>query len=201
MKIIEITHDNQEIVIKTARSILKRGGTVIYPTDTLYGLGANAFDEKAVKKVFKIKQRSLHKPISICVSKIEDIKEIAYMDEKIENQIRKLFPGPFTVILKKKENIPLILTADSEKIGIRIPDNKICREISREFPITTTSANISGEKIPDSPDEIIEQLDERVDLIIDAGVYKDKIHSTVIDMTVFPPKILRYGAVVPDFKF
>ncbi len=200
MKIIKINQHNQEKGIKTAINILKNGGTIIYPTDTIYGLGANAFNPEAVKKVFEIKKRSFHKPISVCVSEIEDIKNIAHMNQKVEKQIKQLLPGPFTVILNKKENIPPVLTAGGETIGVRIPDNKICMEITREFPITTTSANISGERIPESVDEIINQLDNEVDLIIDAGVYRDRIHSTVIDMTVSPPKILRSGAIIPVFK-
>jgi len=200
MKIIKLTNYNEEKVIKAAANTLESGGTIIYPTDTIYGLGANALDEKAVKKVFEIKKRPLDKPISVCVSKIEDIEEIAYLDENVEKEVIKLFPGPFTVILKKKEIISPILTAGGQKIGIRIPDNEISRKISMKFPITTTSANISGEEVPNSPDKIIEQLKGKVDLIIDAGVYKDRIHSTVIDMTVFPPKILRSGATAPDFE-
>ncbi len=200
MKIIKISPDNKESAVKSAINTLKNGGTIIYPTDTLYGLGANVFNQDAVKKVFKIKKRSFNKPISICVSNIDDIKKIAYTSEIIEKKINQLFPGPFTVILKKKNNIPSILTSGGENIGIRIPDNDICRCISKDFPITTTSANISGEKIPNSAEGILEQLDDEIDLILDAGVYKNKIHSTVIDMTVFPPKILRSGAVMPDFK-
>ncbi|MDI6723510.1 MAG: L-threonylcarbamoyladenylate synthase [Methanobacterium sp.] len=200
MKTIKIGSHNQEKVIKTALNILKNGGTVIYPTDTIYGMGANAFNHDAVKKVYEIKRRSYKKPISVCVSDVEDIKKIAHINEFVEKKINQLFPGPFTVILKKKDNIPPILTSGSENIGIRIPDNEICREISRDFPITTTSANISGEKIPGSVEEIIMQLDDKVDLIIDAGVYKKGIHSTVIDMTVSPPKILRSGAVIPDLE-
>ncbi|HML05359.1 MAG TPA: Sua5/YciO/YrdC/YwlC family protein, partial [Methanobacterium sp.] len=108
-------------------------------------------------------------------------------------------PGPFTVILKKKENIPPILTAGEQKIGIRIPDNRVCMELSKEFPITTTSANISGQSIPESIDGVLEQLGDEIDLILDAGICKHGIHSTVIDMTVSPPKILRKGAKEPPF--
>lgn len=200
MKVIKINPDNQEKEIKTVLNVLKEGGTVIYPTDTLYGLGANAFNHDAVKKIFEIKNRPLNKPISVCVSNVDDIQKIAYINKSVEKQIKNLFPGPFTVILKKKDNILPILTSGREKIGIRIPDNEICKMISKEFPITTTSANISGEKMPESIDEIIEQLDDAVDLIIDAGTYKERIHSTVIDMTVSPPEILRSGALIPNFE-
>jgi len=201
MKILKINPDNPEKdKIKTAVDILRRGGTVVYPTDTVYGVGANIFHPEATRKVYSIKKRSLTKPISVCVSKIDNIHKIAYMNENIEKIIEKILPGPFTIILKKKVDVSSILTADGEKIGIRIPDNKVCVELSREFPVTTTSANISGEKIPESVEGILKQLDNNVDLILDAGICRHGVHSTVIDLTVYPPKIVRKGAVMPDFN-
>ena len=200
MKILKINANNPEKdKIKAAVSVLKRSGTVVYPTDTVYGIGANIFDAEAVQKVYQVKKRSPLKPISTCVSKIEDIHKIAHMDEDTEKMIEKILPGPFTVILKKKESVPSILTSGREKIGIRIPDSKVCMELASAFPITTTSANISGEKIPESLDGILKQLDGGVDLILDAGVCKHGIHSTVIDMTD-SPKIVRKGAVMPDLN-
>ena len=179
--------------IKTAVEALKEGKIVLYPTDTIYGIGANIFNMEPVKKIYAIKRRPLHKPLSVCVSKIDDIHKIAYLNKDVEKILNDIFPGPFTVILNKKEVIPSILTAGSEKIGIRIPDSNVCLELSREFPITTTSANLSGEKILESIEEILEQLEDKIDLILDAGNCRHGIHSTVIDMTVSPPKILRKG--------
>ena len=200
MKILKIDANNPEKdKIKAAVSVLKRAGTVVYPTDTVYGIGANIFDAEAVQKVYQVKKRSPLKPISTCVSKIEDIHKIAHMDKDTEKMIEKILPGPFTVILKKKESVPSILTSGGEKIGVRIPDSKVCMELASAFPITTTSANISGEKIPESLDGILKQLDGGVDLILDAGVCKHGIHSTVIDMTD-SPKIVRKGAVMPDLN-
>ena len=199
MKILKINANNPEKdKIKAAISVLKRGGTIVYPTDTVYGIGANILDVEAVQKVYQVKKRSPLKPISACVSKIEDIHKIAYMDKKTEKMIEKILPGPFTVILKKKKNVPSILTAGGKKIGVRIPDSKVCKELSSAFPITTTSANISGEKIPESLNGILKQVGDGVDLILDAGVCKHGTHSTVIDMTD-SPKIVRKGAVMPDF--
>lgn len=199
MKILKINANNPEKnKIKAAISVLKRGGIIVYPTDTVYGIGANILDVEAVQKVYQVKKRSLLKPISACVSKIEDIHKIAYMDKNTEKMVEKILPGPFTVILKKKENVSSILTSGGEKIGVRIPDSKVCMELSTAFPITTTSANISGEKIPESLNGILKQVGDGVDLILDAGVCKHGTHSTVIDMTD-SPKIVRKGAVMPDF--
>ncbi len=106
MKIIKIDETNPEPEkIKVAKMAMKNGSIIIYPTDTVYGIGANVFDEKAILKVFSIKKRPLNKPLSICISRIEDIKQVAQMDSKVETIIRKILPGPFTIILKKNHNI------------------------------------------------------------------------------------------------
>ncbi len=199
---IKINQKNPEKEkIKIAINALRDGKTILYPTDTVYGIGANIFDVEAVKRVYIIKNRALNKPLSICVSKIDDIHNIAYLDKDIENMLKDILPGPFTVILNKKENVPPILTSGSSKIGIRIPDNKICMELSREFPITTTSANISGQPVLESINEILKQLHEEIDLVLDSGNCRHGTHSTVLDMTIYPPKMLRKGAALPDFHF
>jgi L-threonylcarbamoyladenylate synthase len=185
--------------IKTVIQYLNDGRIVLYPTDTVYGIGANIFNYKAVKKVYQIKKRPFNKPLSVCVSKIKDINKIAYLNKDIENKLENIFPGPFTVILKKKDIVPSILSSGSEKIGIRIPDNKICMALSSEFPITTTSANISGNPVAGSFKEVLEQFGDEIDLILDAGICMHGVHSTVIDMTLSPPKIVRKGAKMPLF--
>ncbi|MDI9624224.1 MAG: L-threonylcarbamoyladenylate synthase [Methanothermobacter sp.] len=197
MKIIKI-NKNLKDHLKVARAILKDGGIVLYPTDTLYGLGVNAFDEEAVKRLYRLKRRPLNKPISICLHDTKWIGRIAYLNPKIERLIKKLLPGPFTIILKKKNTISQILTGSSEKIGIRIPDNIISRELSKEFPITSTSANISGMKTHNNIKDIIQQIGE-VDMAIDAGPLKG-VPSTVIDLTLDPPKILRKGESIEKVK-
>jgi L-threonylcarbamoyladenylate synthase len=195
MKIIKIDGTNPESdKIKIARMAMKNGSIIIYPTDTVYGIGANVFDEEAILKVFSIKKRPLNKPLSVCISRIEDIKKVAQIGSRAENIIRKILPGPYTVILNKNEDISSLLTAGSDKIGIRIPDNNICRDLSRDFPITSTSANLSGYDIPESIDDVLNQLGSSVDIMIDAGICKHGIPSTVIDMTVYPPKVLREGS-------
>ncbi|MDD3986120.1 MAG: L-threonylcarbamoyladenylate synthase [Methanobacterium sp.] len=195
MKIIKINKDIlKSDKIEVARTVMKEGSIIVYPTDTVYGIGANIFDEEAILKVFSAKKRSKNKPLSICVSKIQDINNIAYMDLKTSKIADKILPGPYTLILKKKNNVSSFLSADSDKIGVRIPDNEICRELSRDFPITSTSANISGQNIPESVEEVVKQLGSTVEIILDAGICKHGIPSTVIDMTIYPPEIIRKGA-------
>lgn len=197
MKVIKINPQNpKKTRIEEARKVIENDGIIVYPTDTIYGLGVNIFSELAIRKVYSIKKRDYSKPLSVCVSKIEDINKIAYLDEGL-NIIKKILPGPYTIILRKKENISPILTAGSDKIGVRIPENAICRELTRKFPITATSANLSGKTVPKSVQEVIEQLGDAVDLIIDGGKTQG-IPSTVIDWTTYPPKILRKG--VKEFK-
>lgn len=193
MKVVEINPFNpSKTEIKEVIKVLESGGVVVYPTDTVYGLGANISSESAIEKVYSIKNRNYNKPLSICLSEIKDIAKIAYL-EWGEDLIKQILPGPFTILLKKKEHISELLTSGREKIGIRIPDNQICRQLTTKFPITTTSANLSGEPAPKSVDEVIMQLGDSVDLIIDGGKTQG-IPSTVIDWTINPPKVLREGA-------
>jgi len=161
-----------KISVEKTIEILKKGGVVVYPTDTVDGLGANALDEKAVRKVFEIKKRDFKKPISIIVRDLEMAKQVASFGKDTEKILKKILPGPVTVILYKKKILPDILTGGSNKVGIRIPDCKFTQVLMKkiDFPITTTSANISGEPIEGTP-------------------------STVIDLTGPEPQILRIGPV------
>ncbi|HHT18302.1 MAG TPA: threonylcarbamoyl-AMP synthase [Methanobacterium sp.] len=195
MKLIKINPENPETAkIEMAREILRQGGTIVYPTDTVYGLAANIFHEKAVLKVYQMKKRLKNKPISVCLSQIQDIKTVAQLDPDLEKIVQKILPGPYTLILNKKDNLQSRVTAGTDKIGIRIPNNVICRELSRKFPITTTSANISGHPSPTSARKAQKELDDKPDIILDSGPCSDGISSTVVDLTVTPSRIIREGA-------
>lgn len=195
MKLIKINPENPETAkIEMAREILRQGGTIVYPTDTVYGLAANIFHEKAVLKVYQMKKRLKNKPISVCLSQIQDIKTVAQLDPDLEKIVQKILPGPYTLILNKKDNLQSRVTAGTDKIGIRIPNNVICRELSRKFPITTTSANLSGHPSPTSARKAQKELDDKPDIILDSGPCSDGISSTVVDLTVTPPRIIREGA-------
>ncbi|EKQ54977.1 MAG: Sua5/YciO/YrdC/YwlC family protein [Methanobacterium sp. Maddingley MBC34] len=194
MKIVKINAESPEKEkINMVLDVLRDGGTVVYPTDTVYGLGANIFQEKAVLDVYKMKERSLDKPVSVCLSQIDDIEKIAHVEQSVKTVIRKVLPGPYTIILNSKDTVSPQITGGTDKIGVRIPDNFICREISREFPITTTSANISGHQSPKNAQEARKELDDHPDIIIDSGPCRGGISSTVVDLTVTPPRILREG--------
>jgi len=170
-------------VIKKAVEILKNNGLIVYPTDTLYGIGGNPFNEDVVKKIFEVKKRP-NVPISVAVSNIDMIKKIAEMNSAAIRIYEEFMPGPVTVVLKKKKNVPLLLTAGSEKIGVRIPDNKIALEIINRFgPITSTSANIHKGKNPVDVETAKKQLGDNIQLYIDDGKCKYGKPSTVVDVS------------------
>ncbi|MGB9837855.1 MAG: L-threonylcarbamoyladenylate synthase [Methanothermobacter sp.] len=183
-------------LIDEAISVMESGGAVIYPTDTIYGLGVNALDEKSVRKLFRIKGRAPDKPVSICVSKVSEIPRFSKPSEHAMEVIRRILPGPYTVLLEKRDLVPDILTGGSSKVGVRVPDDEICRGISAKFPVTATSANISGKQPSGNPHDIMEDLE--VELVLDAGECDSTEPSTVVDLTVEPPSVLRIGRGDPE---
>ncbi len=181
--------------IEKAVKILKIGGIVAYPTETVYGVGANIFDESAVRRVFEIKRRPINKPISVAVASFEMLEKVACVSLENRKIIDELLPGPVTIILPKKEIISSLLSGGTDLIGIRFPENKRARKIIEKarFPITSTSGNFSGEK------EITEMKDItlNVDFVVH-GECKYKKPSTVLDLV--ERRILREGVGVERVK-
>lgn len=179
---------------------LKKGKLIIYPTDTVYGVGGVITSEETIKNIYRAKERSFKSPLIVLVSDIKKIEEIAYIEEKnreaIEKLIAKFWPGGLTIILKKKEWIPSIMTADRDTVGVRMPDLDIALNIIKAAGglLPTTSANISGEKTPRAYDELSEVFKERVDILVDGGKSPLGTESTIIDMSD-KPKIIRVGAI------
>ena len=183
--------------IRLATNTLMEDGLVVYPTETVYGLGANAISEKAVKKVFEVKRRDPGEPVSVAVSSLEMAKKIANVTKDAEKIFRWLLPGPLTLVLQAKLGLPKLLMGGREKIGIRMPNSKVALELVRMagVPLTSTSANLSGGLEPSTAEEAVRQLGKRVDLILDAGRCPISLPSTVLDLTEDPPLILRKGPV------
>jgi len=198
---LNLNNKNQiEEVSKISSEVLKNKETIIYPTDTLYGLGANAFDEDAVLKVYKMKKRDRNKSMPVIARDIKMARKIACIDSKVEKMLNKIWPGPITIVLRKKDIIPYLLTGNKETVAIRIPNNKFISALMKEidFPITATSANISGEKNLLKPNEIISKFKSgglKPNLFIDSGEVENFRPSTIIDLTTRSPKILRVGIV------
>ena len=192
MKILKTSlEDFDEDIINEAIDVLANGGVVLYPTDTVYGLGANIFDNAAVNNVSSIKKRSLLKPLSILVSDVNAIDLVAKVSLGQKNSMSHYLPGPYTFILNKKPIVPRVVTSGSSFVGVRVPDNEIACRLASIFPITTTSANISDDEVLSNPQEILDQLNCDVDLVIDVGDLKSKKASSIIDLTSFKPKIVR----------
>lgn len=192
MKVIPVIESDEGV--EEAVEILKKGGLVIYPTDTLYGLGCNALDELALKSVFAVKKRPTSNPLSIAVSDVEMMKEYAELPEAAEKLADAFLPGALTIVLKKK-NLPDILTGGLAKVGIRIPNSDIALKLTELLgaPITATSANISGNSPPVSVEEAISQIPE-ADVILNRGPLRERVPSTIVDLSG-KPKILREGAI------
>lgn len=201
MRVLKINPDNfAEFpgVIGMAVQVLRKGGSVIYPTDTIYGLGVDATKPEAVARLFKIKKRPAAKPVSIIVSSMEMARKAAYIDKRKEEILRKIWPSPITVVLHKKDILPDVLTGGNDAVGIRIPNSKIALVLvkSLSLPITVTSANISGEEPGKDIRDIMNRFKQeniRPDLVLDGGVLPVSKPSTVLDWTASQPIILRAG--------
>ncbi len=176
-------------------SALNNGEIIVYPTDTLYGLGVDIYNDDAVKKIFLIKKRSFDQPLSIAVSSIEDIQDVAFVDDKVLNVAEKFLPGKLTLVLKKKTVVSDILTAGNSCIAVRIPDNLVALRILSVFgPLTCTSANIHGMPTPSKIKDIQMQFKDKINIYIDAGELDDK-PSTIVDLSGEKPEILREGSI------
>lgn len=176
-------------------SALNKGEVIVYPTDTLYGLGADIYNDSAVKKIYLYKKRSFNKPLSIAVSSVEDLKTVAYVDDRIIRVAETFLPGKLTLILKKKNIISDILTSGRNDVAVRIPDNNIALKILSVFgPVTCTSANIHGIPTPNKIKDIKIQFIDKINIYIDVGELKNK-PSTIVDMSGEKVMILREGAI------
>lgn len=193
-------YDLKNIDLLEIGNLLKKGELIVYPTDTVYGVGGVITSSETIKNIYKVKERSFSSPLIILVSDVEKIQDIAYISEKnrelVDKLIRRFWPGGLTIILKKKEWIPDIMTANGDTVGIRMPALDIALDIIKSAGglLPTTSANISGEKTPRSYDELSEIFKERVDILVDGGKSPLGEESTIIDMSD-NPKILRVGAI------
>ena len=192
MKVLKTSIDNfDEKIIYEAINVLANGGVILYPTDTVYGLGANIFDNKAVRRIYEIKQRSFLKPLSILVCNTKSIDLVAKLSSSQRQTINNYLPGPYTFILNKRKIVPRYITSGLPNVGVRVPDCEIALRLASIFPITTTSANLSDDEVLSNPEEILEQLDCEVDLVIDVGDLNMSDPSSIIDLSGFKPKIIR----------
>ncbi len=198
-KVIKINPSNiRKDLIRYAAKIIQRGGLVVFPTETVYGLGANALDASAVMKIFKAKNRPSDNPLIIHIAGIEQLYKLAKNVHKdVENLVNVFWPGPLTVVLNKKEIVPDETTGFTDTVAIRMPKHPIALELIKQSGVwvAAPSANLSGRPSPTKASHVIEDLDAKVDIIIDGGECEVGLESTVIDMRSKPYTILRPGGI------
>ena len=199
-KIIEIDPSSPSPdLIKSAAGVIKEGGVVAFPTKHLYGLGVDAFNRRAVDKVFEIKRRPYHKPLLILIDKKDDLaKLVSEVPLAAEHIMKRFWPGQVTIVFECKGSLPTNLTAGTNRIGVRMPEHPVAASLTHavQGPITATSANIAGDAGCSRIQDMEPLITERLDLILDAGALIGGVGSTVVDVTVNPPRVLREGAVI-----
>ena len=190
-----------KIEIKKQAEILKKGDTVIFPTETVYGLGANALDEKAVSKIYEAKGRPSDNPLIVHIYDKHQVEELAKdISPKAHVVMDRFWPGPITIILNKKDIVPSRTSGGLDTVAIRMPSNPIAKELLKEtnLPIAAPSANISGRPSPTKANHVYEEMNNRVDGIILGGDCTFGLESTVLDLTNDIPTILRPGSVTKE---
>ncbi|MCX7905581.1 MAG: L-threonylcarbamoyladenylate synthase, partial [Elusimicrobiales bacterium] len=194
MPIIKATKSN----IEKCAKLIKKGELVAFPTETVYGLGGCVFNEKAIKKIFKLKQRPYNDPLIVHISSYKQLKEIAYVDKKILSFLKKIWPSPLTIILPKKNVIPDIVTSKLNTVAVRYPQNKIALSLIKlsKTPIAAPSANKFSRLSPTTPQHVFKYFPTIP--ILDGGKTVHGIESTVIKIENDILYILRYGAVTVE---
>lgn len=190
-------------MLEEAAYLLLKGEVLVCPTDTGYAFAANALDETAIRKVFALKKRSSDKPIHMAVRNIDEAVKYAYVDEAARTLAQRFLPGALTMVMLRREVVPSLLTGGRGTVGIRIPDNRIMLSLIEMAgrPLTTTSANLSGQATPYRVEEIISQLGDsiyEVSLILDQGMIPSQGTSTIVDLSIDPPQVLRQGLIGED---
>lgn len=187
----------EDISIDQATATLRCGGVVAFPTDTVYGVGTDPFQPAAVRKLYQIKGRPIDKPIPILVGSVDDVQRVAQDLPPMFNQlVERFWPGGLTLIVKAN-TLPSEVTAGGDTVGVRMPDHPIALALLQRFggAIATTSANRSDEPPATSAAGVRSELGELVDIVLDGGETVMRVASTVLDLTVLPPRILRQGGI------
>jgi L-threonylcarbamoyladenylate synthase len=197
LKVEEDSSQREEAIRKAAR-LIRQGTVVAFPTETFYGLAALGTDYNAIARVYLLKKRAVHKSLSILVA---DINELDNWIENLSREARHLaasfWPGPLTLVCAAGKNLPTNLTAGTGKIAVRISSHPVAQALVQAVgkPITATSANRSGSPSCRSCEEVLSQLGEDLEVIVDAGLTPGGKASTIADVTTWPPRILRIGAI------
>lgn len=194
-------NQNNTDIIKQAGDILKSGGLVAFPTETVYGLGADALNEQAAKKIYAAKGRPSDNPLIVHITNMEALDKITeYIPQEARIVADAYWPGPLTMIFRKSEIVPMGTTGGLNTVAVRMPSHEIAREVidAGGGYIAAPSANTSGRPSPTAAEHVQEDLSGRIDMIVDGGAVEIGVESTILDMTVTPPMILRPGAITRE---
>ncbi len=197
-RFLRVSEENFDSILDETAAIIRSCGTVAFPTETVYGLGADGLNPAAVRKIFEAKRRPPGNPLSLLVHSREDLEKVARnIPEKAFKLMDAFWPGPLTIVLEKNDIVPGITSGNLQSIGVRMPDHIIPLELIKRAgtPLAAPSANLSGKPSPSLAAHVVADLTGRIDAIIDGGKAAIGLESTVIDMTVEPPVVLRPGAV------
>lgn len=197
MPVTEVISASDHESAEKAALILNQGGVIVYPTETLYGIGALASNNDAVERIFEIKGRPHGKPIPLLIKNLEMLSTIAEGSQLASSMAEEYWPGALTIILKLKETLPELITCGTGKIALRISAHPFLQSLFGliEEPLTSTSANISNGPNLSDPQELFETFNGKVDLIVDSGKIPESRGSTIIDLTLDPPQVLREGDI------
>lgn len=192
MRVLKATAEN----ILAASETVRRGGLIVYPTETVYGLGCDPLNVRAVERIFEVKGLR-KKPLPVLASDIEQVEKIAYLSEKARQVAVRFWPGPLTLVLPKTAILPDTVTSNLDSVGVRVPMHNIAIQLIHlsNGLLIGTSANKTGEKPPRSAQEAANQIGDKVDMILDGGPTTFGLSSTVVDLTSERPKILRKGPI------
>jgi L-threonylcarbamoyladenylate synthase len=199
--VLDVRSDASLPALLRAAEVLRQGGLVAFPTETVYGLGANALDSAAVERIFQAKARPATNPIIVHVAEPADVRAVAATwPEEAERLVERFWPGPLTLVLPRSPAVPDIVTAGAPTVAVRLPAHAVARQLIAlaGVPIAAPSANRSSQLSPTLAEHVRRDLDGRIDLILDGGPTPGGIESTVLDLTTRPARLLRPGLVSPD---
>jgi len=188
-----------EVAVARAAQLLAAGKLVALPTETVYGLAANALDARAVARIFEVKGRPTHNPIIVHVADSAMARRcVAEWPRQADMLAKSFWPGALTLVLRRSREIPDVVTAGGSTVGVRLPSHPVTQAVIRAcgFPLAAPSANLSGQISPTNAHHVLEGLEDKISLILDGGQSQVGIESTVLDLTVAPPRVLRPGTIL-----
>jgi tRNA threonylcarbamoyl adenosine modification protein (Sua5/YciO/YrdC/YwlC family) len=193
--IMSINPQNPQLrLIRRVVEVLKQGGVIGYPTDTIYGIGCDLFNKEAIERIYRLKKHNRNKPLSFICSDLKDISRYAHVSNYAYKTMKRLLPGGYTFILEATKLVPKMVMTKQKTVGIRVPDNPVCLALVGELghSIVSTSVYRPDEELYSDPREIEERFGKSLDLVIDGGIIVAE-HSSIIDLTDEVPKVIRRG--------